>query len=72
MNAAQRAAMPATNGMQLEIDDLTRPAVHALLEEHLRNMHALSPPESVHALDLAGLRGPDMTFWTAWEEDRFS
>ena len=53
--------------MHIEIDDLSRPAVHALLEEHLRNMHELSPPESVHALDLDKLRGPDITFWTAWE-----
>jgi len=29
-------------------------------------MHALSPPESVHALDLAALRKPEITFWTAW------
>ena len=53
--------------MHIEIDDLSRPAVHALLDEHLRNMHELSPPESVHALDLDKLREPDITFWTAWE-----
>jgi putative acetyltransferase len=53
--------------MQLEIDDLTRPAVHALLNEHLHNMYELSPPESVHALDLTRLRSPDITFWTAWD-----
>jgi putative acetyltransferase len=53
--------------MNIEIDDLTRPEVHALLAEHLQAMHALSPPESVHALDLARLRGPEITFWTAWD-----
>ncbi len=53
--------------MKLEVDDLTRPAVHALLQEHLLSMHELSPPESVHALDLARLRQPEITFWTAWE-----
>jgi putative acetyltransferase len=53
--------------MRLEIDDLSRPAVHALLNEHLQNMYELSPPESVHALDLSKLRAPDITFWTAWE-----
>jgi putative acetyltransferase len=53
--------------MHIELDDLTRPQVHALLEEHLANMHELSPRESVHALDLAGLRTPDITFWTVWE-----
>ena len=53
--------------MKIEIDDLSRPAIHALLNEHLRNMHALGPPESVHALDLDALRRPEITFWTAWE-----
>ena len=27
-----------------------------------------SPPESVHALELSDLQGPDITFWTAWED----
>ena len=53
--------------MHIERDDLTRPEVHALLAEHLRGMHALSPPESVHALDLTGLRQPEVTFWTIWD-----
>lgn len=53
--------------MRIEVDDLTRPAVLALLEEHLTNMHELSPRESVHALDVSGLRGPEITFWTIWE-----
>lgn len=52
--------------MLIRIDDLTGPEIRALLEEHLRNMHELSPPESVHALDLRALRNPDITFWTAW------
>lgn len=53
--------------MKLEIDDLSRPEVIALLNEHLQSMHELSPPESVHALDLERLRKPEITFWTAWE-----
>lgn len=53
--------------MHIEIDDLTRPAVHALLNEHLDNMRAISPPESVHALDLGKLRQPDIRFWTIWD-----
>jgi putative acetyltransferase len=52
--------------MLIQVDDLSGPAIRALLEEHLRNMHELSPPESVHALDLAALRKPEITFWTAW------
>ena len=53
--------------MKIETDDLSRPAIWALLEEHLRDMHALGPPESVHALGLEALRRPEMTFWSAWE-----
>ena len=53
--------------MRIETDDLSRPEVHALLDEHLQNMYRLSPPESVHALDLGKLRSPDITFWTAWD-----
>jgi putative acetyltransferase len=55
--------------MQIRRDDLTGPEIQALLEEHLRNMHELSPPESVHALDLEKLRRPDISFWTGWSDE---
>jgi len=55
--------------MKIELDDLSRPEIQALLREHLQNMHAISPRESVHALDLAALRAPLITFWSAWEDD---
>jgi putative acetyltransferase len=55
------------SAMRIERDDLSRPEIHALLQEHLDNMHELSPPESIHALDLTGLRGPDITFWSVWD-----
>jgi len=47
--------------MQIRVDDLTSAPVIQLLREHLH-----SPPESVHALDLTGLRDPAITFWTIW------
>ena len=50
--------------MRIEIEDLTSPDVHALLREHLAGMHEHSPPGSVHALDLDGLRAKSVTFWT--------
>ncbi|HEX8118449.1 MAG TPA: GNAT family N-acetyltransferase [Pyrinomonadaceae bacterium] len=53
--------------MEIRVDDLSGAEIRALLEEHLRHMHSVSPPESVHALDLDGLRRPEVTFWTAWE-----
>ena len=53
--------------MRIELDDLSRPQVHALLEEHLANMHELSPADQVFALDLNKLRAPEITFWTVRE-----
>ncbi|HEU4459786.1 MAG TPA: GNAT family N-acetyltransferase [Methylibium sp.] len=55
--------------MRIELDDPARPDVLALLEEHLRDMHAISPPESVHALDVARLKAPDISFWTVRDGD---
>ena len=55
--------------VRIELDDLKGPEIRALLAEHLASMHALSPPESVHALDLAALRKPGITFWTVWDDD---
>jgi putative acetyltransferase len=56
--------------MRIELDDLSRPQVHALLEEHLKHMHELSPPEQVFALDLAKLRVPEISFWTIWDGEQ--
>lgn len=53
--------------MDIIIDDLTGPEIHALLQEHLNSMKLYSPPESIHALDLDSLRQPEITFWTIWE-----
>jgi len=47
---------------------LEDPAVIRLLEEHLQSMAVHSPPESIHALDLTGLKRPEMTFWSVWQE----
>jgi putative acetyltransferase len=52
--------------MNIKVDDLTGPEIQQLLREHLADMRRTSPPESVHALDLDGLRKPEITFWTAW------
>jgi putative acetyltransferase len=53
--------------MHIRIDDLRGPEIAALLEAHLALMRSLSPPESVHALDLDRLRVPAVTFWTVWD-----
>ena len=56
--------------MKIEVDNLERAEVIALLEEHLQDMYATSPPESVHALDLDKLKAPEVTFWTGWKEEQ--
>jgi putative acetyltransferase len=53
--------------VQVRVDDLRGAQIIRLLEEHLRNMHEITPAESVHALDLSGLRRPEVTMWSAWE-----
>lgn len=50
--------------MQIRTDDLSSPEIAALLREHLDEMYAVTPPESVHALDLAALQSPDITVWS--------
>jgi putative acetyltransferase len=52
--------------LRIDVDDLSRPQVLALLEEHLRNMYELSPPDQVFAFDASKLKSPGVTFWTAW------
>ncbi len=54
---------------RIVLDDLQGEPIRLLLEEHLRDMRAWSPPESVHALDLDRLRQPEISFWTLWEGD---
>ncbi|MEM7532542.1 MAG: GNAT family N-acetyltransferase [Chloroflexota bacterium] len=54
--------------MKIKLDDLTGPEIHALLQEHLDDMHRISPPESIHALDLSALRVPEISFWTVWDD----
>lgn len=47
--------------------DPGHPAVQALLLEHLASMEHTAPPESRHALDVSGLKGPDISFWSIWD-----
>ena len=53
--------------MEIKVDDLTGQEIRQLLHEHLENMFLITPPESVHALDIDGLRKPEVTFWSVWE-----
>lgn len=53
--------------LRIRQDKLTGRKVADLLREHLREMYEITPAQSVHALDLKGLRAPGITFWSAWE-----
>ncbi|WP_080848873.1 GNAT family N-acetyltransferase [Cytobacillus gottheilii] len=55
--------------MEIKKDDLISTEIKQLLEDHLHSMTLHSPPESIHALDLEGLRQPDVTFWSVWEDE---
>jgi putative acetyltransferase len=55
--------------VEIRINDLSGPEIRELLDQHLANMRSISPPESTHALPIEGLRKPDVTFWTVWEND---
>lgn len=58
-----------TSDVVIAPDDPLRPDVVALLQDHLTDMHATSPAESVHALDPTALTAPGLTFWTARTTD---
>ena len=49
--------------------DLADERVIRLLTDHLTDMFATSPAESVHALDVSGLSVPEVAFWTIADGD---
>lgn len=55
------------HAVTIKPDDLRGAKTIALLEAHRQNMFEHSPPECVFALDLEGLRQPEVTLWTAWD-----
>lgn len=58
--------------MRILIDNLEGAEIRGLLSEHLQAMERTSPPESRHALDVAGLRQPGVTFWSIWDGDELA
>ena len=55
--------------LRIVIDDLSGPRIAAFLQAHIDEMRSVTPPESKHALDLEGLRKPEVTFWTVLDGD---
>jgi putative acetyltransferase len=54
--------------LSFRLDDLSGSDIQGLLQRHLDTMAERSPPESRHALDLTGLKAPEVTFWSIWSE----
>jgi putative acetyltransferase len=48
---------------------LTEP-IRQLLQEHLANMQAITPPESTHALDDDAMTSSELTYWSAWDDEQ--
>ncbi|HYF58002.1 MAG TPA: GNAT family N-acetyltransferase [Burkholderiaceae bacterium] len=59
-------------GFEIREDDLEGAPVRELLRLHLAGMHAASPPGTVFALDLSGLKAPGVTVWSAWAGERIA
>lgn len=57
-------ADPSLRILPANLDD---PRVRSLLEYHTATARAETGRGSAHALDLAGLRQPDIRVWAAWE-----
>lgn len=52
--------------LRIQSGGLDHPAVAELLRVHLAGMADHSPAESIHALNLDGLRAPNIRFYTVW------
>jgi putative acetyltransferase len=58
-----------TTTTSIQRGDLADERVIRLLTDHLTDMFATSPAESVHALDVFGLSVPEVAFWTIADGD---
>ena len=56
--------------MKISDGGLDDPRVQTLIAHHFHTARAETAPGSAHALDLSGLKSPDIHFWSAWEENR--
>ena len=46
------------------------PEVNKLLVKHFKELKSVSPTDSCHVLDIAGLKNPNIKFWSLWEENQ--
>lgn len=52
--------------MEITEGGLDDSRVQKLLEHHFRSARGETAPGSAHALDLNGLKSPEISFWSAW------
>ena len=50
-------------------DDLSGEPTRRLVALHMSGMQENTPPEHVFALNLSGLKAPEVTLWSAWDAD---
>jgi putative acetyltransferase len=65
----EHASRRETAMLKIVAGGLDDPQVIRLLGIHLTHSRAQTAPGSAHALDLAGLKAPEISFWSAWEGD---
>jgi putative acetyltransferase len=55
--------------IRISAGDLEDPRVVELLRVHVITARAETARGSAHALDVDGLRSPDIEFWTIWDDE---
>ncbi|MCW2132347.1 GNAT family N-acetyltransferase [Arthrobacter sp. VKM Ac-2550] len=53
-----------TTTLRIGPEEVLSPDIRQLLQEHLSDMHSISPAESAHALDVDAFSAPGIDFWT--------
>ena len=46
------------------------PKVNELLKKHFIELRSVSPADSTHVLDIAGLKDQSIKFWSLWENNQ--
>lgn len=56
--------------MNIRLDDLSHPAVIALLEEHLRDVYQDTSNDNPHEFDLQRFKEPNVRFYSLWDNEQ--
>jgi putative acetyltransferase len=57
---------------EIREDDLSGEATQTLVAFHQQAMYDASPPGTSFALDLSGLKVPEVTVWSAWRGEKIA